>query len=119
VLNAENLGGPNMRTFEVPGSGGVMLARYSAEQDEFFPENEAAVYYRSPEELDDKIAWVLGDPELRARLRRNAVRLAAEQTYDVRAACLLHECGFKTPSKSISRDSASSGASLAGFGSLA
>ena len=27
VLNAENLGGPNMRTFEVPGSGGVMLAR--------------------------------------------------------------------------------------------
>ena len=119
VLNAENLGGPNMRTFEVPGSGGVMLARYSAEQDEFFPENEAAVYYRSPEELDDKIAWVLGDPELRARLRRNAVRLAAEQTYDVRAACLLHECGFETPSKSISRDSASSGASLAGFGSLA
>ena len=57
VLNAENLGGPNMRTFEVPGSGGVMLARYSPEQHEFFPENEAAVYYRSPAEIDDKIDW--------------------------------------------------------------
>ena len=94
VLNAENLGGPNMRTFEVPGSGGVMLARYSAEQHEFFPEDEAAVYYRSPPEIDDKIDSVLCDPELRARIRRNAARLAAEQTYDVRAAHVLRECGL-------------------------
>ncbi len=94
VLNAENLGGPNMRTFEIPGSGGVMLARYSAEQNEFFPENEAAVYYRTPQEMDDKIAAVLGDRELRARIRRNAVRLAAEQTYDVRAMTVLRECGL-------------------------
>jgi glycosyltransferase involved in cell wall biosynthesis len=94
VLNAENLGGPNMRTFEVPGSGGVMLARYSAAQHEFFPENEAAVYYRTPAEIDDKIDWVLRDPELRARIRRNALSLAAEQTYDVRAARVLRECGL-------------------------
>jgi spore maturation protein CgeB len=94
VLNAENLGGPNMRTFEIPGSGGVMLARYSPEQHEFFPENEAAVYYRTPTEIDDKIDWLLRDPELRARVRRNAARLAAEQTYDVRAATVLRECGL-------------------------
>jgi glycosyltransferase involved in cell wall biosynthesis len=97
VLNAENLGGPNMRTFEVPGSGGVMLARYSAEQHEFFPENEAAVYYRSPAEIDDKIDWLLRDPELRARIRRNGARLAAAQTYDVRAAHVLRECGLTVP----------------------
>lgn len=97
VLNAENLGGPNMRTFEVPGSGGVMLARYSAEQQEFFPENEAAIYYRSPAEIDDKIDRVMHDPELRARIRRNATRLAAEQTYDVRAAQVLRECGLNVP----------------------
>jgi len=97
VLNAENLGGPNMRTFEVPGSGGIMLARYSLEQHEFFPENEAAVYYRSPAELDDKIDWLLHDSELRARIRRNAVRLAAEQTYDLRAAHVLRECELTLP----------------------
>jgi glycosyltransferase involved in cell wall biosynthesis len=97
VLNAENLGGPNMRTFEVPGSGGVMLARYSAEQHEFFPENEAAVYYRSPAEIDDKIDLLLRDPELRARIRRNGARLAAAQTYDVRAAHVLRECGLTVP----------------------
>ena len=97
VLNAENLGGPNMRTFEIPASGGVMLARYSPEQDEFFPEGEAAVYYRSPEEIDDKIDLLLGDRDLRRRLRRNALRLAAEQTYDVRAATVLRECGISLP----------------------
>jgi hypothetical protein len=99
VLNAENLGGPNMRTFEVPGSGGVMLARYSSEQHEFFPENEAAVYYRTAAEIDDKIDWVLCDPELRARIRRNAARLAAEHTYDVRAAHVLRECGLSVSGK--------------------
>jgi spore maturation protein CgeB len=71
-----------------------MLARYSPEQHEFFPENEAAVYYRTPTEIDDKIDWLLRDPELRARVRRNAARLAAEQTYDVRAATVLRECGL-------------------------
>jgi spore maturation protein CgeB len=99
VLNAENLGGPNMRTFEIPASGGVMLARYSAAQDEFFPENEAALYYRSPEEIDDKIDLLLRDRELCARIRRNAVRLAAEQSYDVRAAQVLRECGVSAPVK--------------------
>jgi spore maturation protein CgeB len=97
VLNAENLGGPNMRTFEVPGSGGVMLARYSEAQAEFFPENEAAAFYRSPEELDAKIDWLLGDAALRERIRRNAVRLAASQTYDHRAAEVLRQVGLTAP----------------------
>ncbi len=107
VLNAENLGGPNMRTFEIPASGGVMLARYSAEQHAFFPEGEAAAYYRSAAELDDKIAELLGDRDLRQRLRRNAIRLAAEQTYDVRAATVLRECGLAIPSLANSRSSTS------------
>jgi spore maturation protein CgeB len=99
VLNAENLGGPNMRTFEIPGSGGVMLARYTAAQDEFFPENEAAVYYRAPEEIDDKIEWLLGDRQVRERIRKNAARLAAAQSYDVRAAQVLRECGVEIPQR--------------------
>ncbi len=98
VLNAESLDGANMRTFEIPGSGGVMLARYSSEQDEIFPEGDAAAYYRSPEEIDGKIDELLADSDMRARLRRNAIRLAAEQTYDVRAATVLHECGLAASS---------------------
>jgi len=97
VLNAENLSGPNMRTFEVPASGGVMLARYSDAQVEFFPENEAAAYYRSPEEMDAKIDWLLEDAALRKRIRANAVRLAASQTYDQRAVEVLRHVGLAVP----------------------
>ncbi len=99
VLNAENLGGPNMRTFEIPGSGGVMLARYSREQHAFFPEGDAALYYRSPDQIDAKIDELLRDRDLRERIRRNAVQLAAAQTYDVRAATVLRACGlpFSSP----------------------
>jgi spore maturation protein CgeB len=94
VLNAESLEGHNMRTFEVPASGGVMLARYTLAQAEFFPENEAAAYYRSPDEIDSKIEWLLGDAALRERIRRNGVQLAASHTYDHRAAEVLRHEGL-------------------------
>ena len=90
-----------------------MLARYSPAQDEFFPEGEAAVYYRSPKEIDDKIDLLLRDPELRARLRRNGARLAATQTYDVRAAEVLRGSGLSVPNPvnagSSNPDSSNSG----------
>ena len=104
VLNAESLDGHNMRTFEVPASGGVMLARYTDAQAEFFPENEAAAYYRSSEELDAKIDCLLGDAALRERIRRNAVRLAALQTYDRRAAEVLRHVGLAVPASASQAD---------------
>jgi spore maturation protein CgeB len=97
VLNKESLDGHNMRTFEVPASGGVMLARYTDAQAEFFPENEAAAYYRSPEEMDEKIDWLLSDIKLRERIRTNAVRHAAPHTYDRRAVDVLRHAGLAVP----------------------
>ena len=91
-----------MRTFEIPASAGVMLASYTDEQAEFFPENEAAAYYRSPEELDAKVDWLLGDEALRKRIRGNAARLAALQTYDHRAVEMLRECGLSIPASASS-----------------
>lgn len=101
VLNAESLAGHNMRTFEVPASGGVMLARYTPAQDELFPENEAAAYYRSPDEIDAKIDSLLADDALRDRIRRNGLRLAAAQTYDHRAAQVLRHAGLAVPSTAL------------------
>jgi spore maturation protein CgeB len=94
VLNAESLEGHNMRTFEVPASGGVMLARYTKAQAQFFPEREAAVYYKSASDIDAKIEELLADAALRARIRREAVRLAAAHTYDLRAAEILQHAGL-------------------------
>ena len=94
VVGDLNVPGHNMRTFEVPASGGVMLSRYTREQDEFFPENVAAAYYRSPAELDARIDWLLNEPETRARIRQDAVRMSAGHSYDQRAAVMLRAHGL-------------------------
>jgi hypothetical protein len=91
VLNAESLDGHNMRTFEIPASGGIMLARFTQAQNELFPEGEAAMYYRTPGEIDDKIDSILSDCHLRDRLRRNAVIIAADHSYDRRAEAIWRE----------------------------
>lgn len=85
VVDDLNLPGHNMRTFEIPGSGGLMLSTYAAEQAEFFPENEAALYYRDPDELDDKIERVMNDPAWAGRLRQRALSIAAQHHYTERA----------------------------------
>jgi glycosyltransferase involved in cell wall biosynthesis len=95
IVGDLNLPGHNMRTFEVPGSGGVMLSRYSDEQNQLFPENVAAAYYRDPSELDGKIAWLLQDSALRERIRREALRLSAAHSYDERAAQVLRYYGLQ------------------------
>lgn len=89
LLNHENIPGHNMRTFEIPASGGVMLATYTEEQAEFFPEGEAAWYYRDPRELDDLIDRLLRDEQTLERTRRLALQIAQNHTYDHRAKSLL------------------------------
>jgi spore maturation protein CgeB len=86
ILNAESLDGHNMRTFEIPANGGVMLSRFTSAQNELFPEGEAALYYRSPEEIDDLLDSILDNRKLRDRVRDAAVRIANDHSYEMRAA---------------------------------
>lgn len=46
LFRPHNLGSHNMRTFEIPAIGGIMLSRHSDEQLQYFePEKEAFFYY--------------------------------------------------------------------------
>jgi hypothetical protein len=97
ILDDLNMPGHNMRTFEIPASGGIMLSTYTEEQAAFFPEGEAAWYYRDPAELDDLIDMLRRDKKLRDRTRSAALRIAREHDYLRRAravaedgAALLH-----------------------------
>lgn len=95
VLGDLNVPGHNMRTFEIPASGGVMLARYTPEQAKFFPEDDAAAYYRTPAELDDKMDRLVRDCVLASKMRRNALRIAGVHTYSERAVSILRDCELK------------------------
>lgn len=91
VLSDLNMPGHNMRTFEIPGSGGLMLSTYTDEQAAFFPEGEAAVYYRHPSELDDQIDRILCDRVWATRVRTRAASIAAAHTYAARVTTMLEE----------------------------
>lgn len=94
VLADHNLPGHNMRTFEIPASGGLMVATYTAEQAEFFSENEAALYYRDPTEIDELIARVLCDRSWARALRQRALATAAQHHYAERMKVIATELGL-------------------------
>lgn len=88
VVDDLNMPGHNMRTFEIPASGGLMLASHTAEQAAIFPDGEAALYYRDPRELDDLIGRVLSEPRWAEGIRRRALAIARGHSYDCRAATM-------------------------------
>lgn len=90
VLRAQNKGATNMRTFEIPCMGGVMLHERSAEAAHFFPEGEAALYFDGPEGLVRQAQAALARPrgEL-AAIAREGQRRALGWTYREWAEALL------------------------------
>jgi hypothetical protein len=89
ILRPQNAGAHNMRTFEVPAMGGLMLTTRSAEQQAFFPEGEACLMYDSPAELRQVAERLLrGEYDVPA-LKAQALARAEGHTYDARARQLL------------------------------
>ncbi|MBE7170989.1 MAG: glycosyltransferase [Williamsia sp.] len=48
----------NMRTFEVPGYGGLLITQRTTEQCEYFEENKEAIFFDSVAELKEKLAYL-------------------------------------------------------------
>jgi hypothetical protein len=91
IVDDLNMPGHNMRTFEIPASGGVMLSCYTAEQADFFPEGEAAWYYREPGEIDGILEELRQDRKAQERIKAAAMKIAQDHDYKFRAMKLLQE----------------------------
>lgn len=73
LLRKQNLpDGTNMRTFEVPGAGGFLLAMRTDGAREIYPEGEAGAYFGSVDELLEKIEHYLAHPAERRGIARRA-----------------------------------------------
>ncbi len=59
IFRPFNAGSHNMRTFEIPASGGIQLAPYSRENEIFFTEGKEIFMYNSTKELRNKINGIL------------------------------------------------------------
>jgi hypothetical protein len=78
----------NMRTFEVPACGGIMLAEDSVEHREFFENGREAFYFCTPSEMVESARNLLALPKSEADAFRDAARrrsIVSGYTYRDRA----------------------------------
>jgi spore maturation protein CgeB len=91
LLRQQNRGAHNMRTFEIPAMGGLMLTNRTAQQHEFFPENEACYMYADIAELKSKIEYILTNKQDADRVRARGMELVREHSLTNRAQFILRE----------------------------
>jgi spore maturation protein CgeB len=85
LLRGQNNGAHNMRTFEIPAMGGLMVTTRSKEQQEYFPEEEASLMFENTHELRDQLNRALADATLAGRIRSRSQSLVQNHSYVERA----------------------------------
>ncbi len=92
LVRHANRDGHCMRTFEVPASGGCMLAEDTAEHREILgPDGEAVMYFRTIDEMITRARWLIEHADVRRRMS-TAGRLrirTADNTYAQRLETIL------------------------------
>lgn len=91
LLRPQNRGSHNMRTFELPAMGGLMLTLRTAEQQDFFPENDSCFMYADVAELKAKIKYILANKQEADQVRVNGMERVLVHSYTNRAQFLLKE----------------------------
>lgn len=85
IFRPHNLNSHNMRTFEIPVVGGIQLAPYSDEHNEFFEDNKNIFLYDSSEQMIQKAKMLLQLPTIEAqKIRASAQRVSFERDYSYR-----------------------------------
>lgn len=86
LLRPHNFQSHNMRSFEIPAIGGIMLSMHSAEQSQYFREGQEAFYFNDQNELVKKINYImsLSKPEIN-QIRHQARERSKNHSYYFRA----------------------------------
>lgn len=66
-IDVTNYPAANMRFFEIPASGGLMLSSSCPEMSEVFKEFESVVYFKNNFELINKVEYLLNNDSRRMR----------------------------------------------------
>ncbi|MFT7582889.1 MAG: spore maturation protein CgeB [Myxococcota bacterium] len=81
ILRAQNKGETNMRTFEVPCSGGFILHERSPALDHWLPPGKACAQFSDAEEAFTQIRHYLDHPKEREQIRQRGHEIARAWTY--------------------------------------
>lgn len=93
LLRAQNEGSHNMRTFEVPAMGGLMVTQRTPEQHGMFPEHRACLMFSSEGELRTLVEQLVRGQLDTSGIRADAFARSSEHTYDRRARAIIAMLG--------------------------
>jgi spore maturation protein CgeB len=83
------------RTFEIPGCGGFQLTEYVPHLERYFELEREVSVYRTTEDLIERIAYWINNPEERRDVAAAGYRrVMAEHTYDHRFASIFASMGL-------------------------
>ncbi len=80
-LRKENRDEQDSRTFEIPACGTFMLAERTKKHEEFFKENEEAVFFDNDDELLEKVKYYLSNSELKSKIALNGLNRSLNSGY--------------------------------------
>ncbi len=84
ILRPQNEKGHNIRTYEIPATGTLMLSERSEELLNLFAEDREAVYFSNPDELRQKVEYLLQNPALIESIAEAGYKKALENTINNR-----------------------------------
>jgi spore maturation protein CgeB len=92
ILRPQNEMGHNIRTFEIPATGTLMLSERSQELLKLFEEDREAVYFSSPDELNQKVEYLLQNPNLIQSIAEAGYKKALRYTISERVTEITRLC---------------------------
>jgi len=83
LLRKQNLieNAHNMRTFEVPGFGGLLISQRTEEQESLFENEKEAVFWSSINELNDKLIFLNKHPAIIKKIKKAAFTRSQKGQY--------------------------------------
>ena len=95
ILRKQNEHSHNMKTFEIPAMGGVLLTKRSYEQNQFFPENKASLMYNNIGELKQKIYFAKKNPKKISKIKENIKNFINKHSYHERSLFILKKVFYE------------------------
>lgn len=89
ILDPWNIPGHNMRTFEIPGCGGLQLSTATTEIADMFEADKQILVFQTTDELRDSLSWTRSDPGRAREVAASGHDLVSGETYAQRARRIL------------------------------
>ncbi len=89
ILRDQNENSHNMKTFEIPAFGGVLLTKRSHEQNLFFPENTGSLMYGNIAELKKKIYFAKNNNKKISKIKKRSKNIIQKHSYKNRSLFIL------------------------------